>query len=285
MGKGWALCVAFCLLPLMPPDDPKEEARGKIDSLLENRQWKDAAKAIKTYKRKHARSQEEKEEAENLLALAEGHRKIQSIQEEYARKKRARKCVLDLRKVIQKQGHVPEVKERAEELIDAARSTYVLVIEDFEDWADDCEEDEEIRDERRKCLVDDEKLVKHGDWAVRWTTGVGAAFWFLDSPTPNWAEYDYFCCWIFNEKVGKRPGYLEVEPQTASGHYFQALLPIDWVGWKEFRIPFKGKGGKFGKEGKASWDAIEGVWLDHHSWSGIGVDVIIDDIRLEKAVR
>lgn len=262
----------------------KEEAMEKIQTLLDGGEWKDAARALKLYKRKHADSDEEKEEASQLMDRANGFLKFEKIEADYRKKEKARKASKELTKLLGKYHHVPDLKEKASELLDAVRSTYVLVIEDFEDWeAEEGEDDGRIS--RKRAIVRDPKFVKHGEASCRWSAGRGWGYWRIDSPELDWTKYDLFCVWIYNEKLGKRPGRIEIEPRSGGWHYFQYYLAIDWVGWKEIRMPLRGRTSKFGRHGNPDWSSIETIDFDHDDDVGTSVNIIIDDIRLERAVK
>jgi hypothetical protein len=281
-----ALIIPLLLLPpLLGREEDKQAAREEIETLMEARDWKGAIKVIKKYARKYADTDEEKAEAQTWRDTAEGLKEIEEIQESYAKKKRARRASRDLMKVLEEYGHVEEVKEKAEEIHNAVRSSFVLVIEDFEKLGEMSEEDLEAElAGRRRSLVDDPKLVKQGDYAARWNTGLSWTTWSFDSPAMDWREYEFFAAWIYNESPGPRPGYLEIELRSGGWHYFEALLAIDWKGWREVRIPLRGKQSKFGKHGNADWAHIERIDFDHWDDSGVAVNIIIDDIRIEKNV-
>ena len=68
-------------------------------------------------------------------------------------------------------------------------------------------------------------------------------------------------------------------------HYFQYLLTIDWTGWREVRMPLQGKRSKFGKHGNADWSMIERLDFEHDDDTGTAVEIVVDDIRLEKATK
>ncbi len=58
---------------------------------------------------------------------------------------------------------------------------------------------------------------------------------------------------------------------------FQAKM--DAVGWKEVRIPLRGRKSNFSRKGTPSWKTIRTLRL----WKPIGtsIDIVLDDVRLE----
>ena len=175
---------------------------------------------------------------------------------------------------------VASVLERAEEFYETLRAQYVGVITDFEtsDWPG---EDDGLE------MVEDEGMVKHGFQAARFNTGVGERWVHIEPEITDWTPYTYFCFWVHNEKKTQRPGYIFIRPGITGSlweNHFEYIFPIDFTGWREVRIEFAGKKG-FGKTGKVEWSSIEEVQLHHPGVSGVAIDVILDDMHLEKAVR
>ncbi len=289
-----SILISVFVLALVAPlpgstgdeDESKREAEmARIQSLMDEGDWKAAGKALKSYGRKYAKTDEEKAEVESLRLLAEGEIELALIQKKYVKKQHHRKTANQLSGFIEKYGQHEELRARAEEVLNAARSAYVLVIEDFED--EESFDDGEVLDTapRGKSIVTDPKRVKQGRKAGRWKTGMGWDSWLFDSPKADWSEYDFFCMWVFNPKVNDPMAHLEIEPHTGGYHYFQYWLAIDWVGWKSIRVPLKGRASKFGKHGNADWAMIERLWFDKDEGRGAPFDLIFDDIRLEKATK
>lgn len=285
--RWWSAGLALSVLLLVPvlaqEESEKEADMERIQGLMETGEWRAAVKALKSYKRKHAKTEEEKEEVGGLALLAEGELALEKIETDYRKKQKHRKTARELAKFLRKYSEQEELAEKAKEILQVARSQYVLIIEDFEDWESDDEDNR--RNTRRFTLIDDPKLVKHGDWSCRWRAGKGWDYWSIKSPQLDWSEYDYFCMWIFNEKMEKRPGRIEIEPHSGGYHYFQYYLAIDWVGWKEIRMPLRGRASKFGRHGNPDWSSIEEIDFDHDDDIGTMVNIIVDDIHLEKHVK
>ena len=82
-----------------------------------------------------------------------------------------------------------------------------------------------------------------------------------------------------------RPPNIQIRPGTDGwSHGFEYVFPIDFKGWREVRIPFAGKRG-FGRSGAGQWSDIQEVDFYHPSYAGVALDVVLDDIRLEKAIK
>ncbi|MCZ6601502.1 MAG: hypothetical protein O6952_00690 [Planctomycetota bacterium] len=286
MGYPGISAAVFLLVLLIgsPPtsaDSEKESAMEEIQSLMQQEDWKKAIKAIKTYHRKHAKTDEEKDEISDLLTTVEGRQDLDEIETYYRKRQKIRKPVRDLNKFIGEFAEFPELVERAKGLLQALRSQFVHVLEDFEVW----DEDDPTRAGGKMTPVEDAKLVKHGKKSARWKTGPGWSSYAIDCTGLDWGEYAYFCAWIFNEKKPSRPSYIRFDPTSGGDHYWAYRLVVDWVGWKEIRMPLSGRGSLFSKHGNPHWDSIDYLQILHDDDAGGRVDVILDDIRLEKAVK
>ncbi|MCZ6691865.1 MAG: hypothetical protein O7H41_19945 [Planctomycetota bacterium] len=283
---GWAFVVVFSLILALPATaqvgPEKEEAMKSIMSLMDAGNWKKAIKALKSYRRSFAKTDESKEEVDRLIERAKGSQALDKIETDFRRKAKARKAANKLTKLLKEYGEIPEVVDRGKALMEAVRSQYVLVIEDFEDSKGEVDDDDDAGRTLRRSLVGDPKLVKQGEYSCRWSTGRGWSYWSITSPTEDWSEYEYFCMWIYNEKVGSRPARIEIEPHSGGWHHFQYYLAIDWTGWKEIRVPLTGRTSKFGRRGNPSWKSIQRIDFDHDDDVGTPLNIIIDDIRLEK---
>ena len=75
--------------------------------------------------------------------------------------------------------------------------------------------------------------------------------------------------------------------QASSGgdHYFTYFFSIDWVGWKKIQVPMRGKKSLFSQHGKPDWGSILYFYMYHSDALRHPFDIVMDDIRLEKAVR
>ncbi|MCZ6689763.1 MAG: hypothetical protein O7H41_09180 [Planctomycetota bacterium] len=281
VSAGLILLVLLMGSPSSWADTEKESAMEKIQSLMQQEDWKKAIKAIKTYHRKHAKTDEEKAEVSDLLTTAEGRLALDEIETYYRKRQKIRKPVRDLNKFIGEFEEFPELVEKAKGLLQALRSQFVHVLEDFEEW----DEDDPTRAGGKMTPVEDAKLVKHGEKSARWKTGTGWSSLLIDCTGLDWGEYAFFCAWIFNEKKSPRPSYIRFDPTSGMDHYWAYRLAVDWVGWKEIRMPLSGRGSLFSKHGNPQWDSIEYLRIRHDDEAGGRLEVILDDIRLEKAVK
>ena len=100
---------------------------------------------------------------------------------------------------------------------------------------------------------------------------------WIDVNQRDWTRFQWVVLWVYSQGKG---GRLTIDAVTHEDHYFEAWNNVDWVGWKEVRIPFQGKKARFRTEGRPRWERIDGIriWKDE----GRGVDIVIDDIRLER---
>ncbi|MCZ6689221.1 MAG: hypothetical protein O7H41_06420 [Planctomycetota bacterium] len=261
-------------------ESEKEEAWKKTQELMERGAWGKAIKALKSYKRKHAETDEEKERLAGLIARAGGEKDLAEIQKKYRKNSKVRPAMKKIKKFIRKFENDDDLRGRAEEFREAVRSTYVAVIIDFEeseDWPKDA-------DVAGLTPETDPGMVRHGEQAGRWKTGIGSKWFQVVPETKDWAPYSYFCFWIYSAEKPGRPGYIWMQARSNPGDYFEYVYPIDFKGWKEVRIEFRGKRG-FGTYRKPQWSMIEDFTFSHAGETGIPIDVVIDDVRLEKAVR
>lgn len=258
------------------PEDP-HAAREEIEALLAAGDWKAAEKAAKSFRRKHATTEELEKVAERLAAHAEGGAELDKIEKAFRQSSKPRTTARKLDRFLEEYREIDELAERAAELREAARSMYVLVLEDFEDRKAD--------EDSRLTIVDDPELVKHGEKAGRWNAGAGYRTFTYESPQPDISGYDFWCAWIYNAKKGPRPGHVRIDANSGGEHYFSFFLAIDWVGWKEIRMPLRGRASQFARHGNPDWALIEYFDIYHDDDAGTPVDLVLDDIRLEKASR
>ena len=287
-GTRWrTLCAPTALVlllavsgePALLADSEKEEAREKIQVLLDGKEWKDAAKKLKAYLRVHAQTEGEKGEIAYLLGKARSHVELDKIAGEYRRKEKPRSTARRVARFIQEHLDYPELLTEAEELRDVARSEYVLLLEDFEDLVEKGK-----KKRRHETPVTDPVIVKHGRKACRWSTEPdGYSSHSMQSPEKDWTGYDFFCAWIYTEEVPEIPLHIRVELSSIGADRFSYLLAIDWKGWKEIRLPLRGASG-FSKIGKPSWETIGYVFMKRND-RGRPTEIIIDDIRLEKSAK
>ena len=260
-------------------DDEKATALEEAKALLDSGEWKKAAKALKSYAKKHAKTDEEKKEIDLLILRAETEKDFADIDESFRKTSRVRPAIKGIRELLDGYMEEDELRDRLIEFREGVRSQFVGTVYDFED------EDWPSEDDTRVTAVDGLEWVKHGKRAIRWKTNRSGDTITLKSETKDWRPYTYFCFWIYSHEKPQRPGYIIFQPSEESwNHHFEYTFPVDFQGWKEVRIPFADKRG-FGRYGNPDWGAIEDVRLWSPSDAGTTIDVTIDDIRLEKHVK
>ena len=99
---GVALSVAATQASALDETVDKDDARQKIESLIDQGDWKAASKAIKSFRKKHAETDEEKADCDRLKALAEGSEALAKIETDYQKKQHPRKTSRSLGKFIAK---------------------------------------------------------------------------------------------------------------------------------------------------------------------------------------
>ncbi len=277
--------VVLAMLPLLPlraqESSEKETAMEQITSLMDEGDWKKAAKAIKKYGKKYAKTDEEKVEVAQLMATAEGNPTLEKISKEYRKNQKHLTAAKKLRKFLVKYYEEEDLRERAEQLLEAARSSYVLVLEDFEP-VEDGPDGGEMRDD---TFTDDRKHVKHGLWARRFKSRSWSTICYFNSPEPDLTKYAFYCMWIYNAEKAKNMPHLRIDAMSGGSSYFSYFLAIDWVGWREIRMPLHGKRSLFGRHRNPDWAAIETFRIWHEDEGAAPLDIIIDDIRLEKPAK
>ncbi len=257
-------------------DGDKEAAFQKAKDLVEAGEWKKAARAFKSYRKKYARSDEEVKELDVLVLQAEVERDFAVVDKKYRKDSKVRPAIKGLRKLLGKYPEEDELRDRLLEFREGVRSQFVGIVEDFEDedWPD--------VDNRRVKAVDDAKWVKHGKRAIRWTTTRAGDSIYMKPETTDWKPYTYFCFWIYNHKKSDKPSWFWIRAGSEGwSHHFEYLFKIDFTGWREVRIAFTGKRG-FSRYGMPEWDQIEELEFWHSGDSITSFDVTIDDVRLEK---
>jgi hypothetical protein len=277
------LVLPTCLLLLLlaPRLDEKQEALEKIQGYMDASDWKRAAKALKAVLRKHVLTEEEEAKVRADLARAEGLYEFQKIQKEYKRSHKVRHCAEKVADLLEKYGHVPEIRRQAGEYWHGLRSEYVLSLEEFEGWDDESEPRAiGIQLESRP------EFVKRGLHAGRWTSPKGGGEITLPIRQEDWSEYAFLCLWVYTEKYDrKKPTHIEIQVRTEGNGYFVTHFAIEWTGWQEVRRLMITKKTQFSRMGPADWGKVTMVTLKHDDTFKYPFDIVLDDIRLEKAVR
>ena len=290
---GIALLALPGAFPMQEDADEKAAAMARIQDHMEKREWKEAAKLLKTYQRKHASTVEERAEAGRMLRKAEGFQAYEKIQEEYRRQERVRQAVEKVQKLLEEFADVPDLVSQAEEYLSGLRSQFILLLDGFEDRLSE-EEMEKLTDEEKKKLPPrmsgvgletDKAFVKRGRKAGRWPRDKVGGTSSIPVRQNDWSGYETFCIWIYNGKVfPKEIQHLRLE-FASSGGAFTTLIAIDWTGWKDVRLAMSGDQSPIARDFRATWGDVRGAWITHVDRLAHPLDLVLDDVRLEKAVK
>ena len=289
------LCAPFLLGSSLLQEDPeKYAAMEKIRVYLDNGEWRAARKKLKIYLKKHASTSEERSEISILIQKAKGFEVFEKIQKEYQRDEKARRAARKIQDLLLDFSDVPDLVKLAEECLETLRSQYIFVFDDFEGWPDPEAEKKMDSEERAKLgprmtglvLETREDRVKQGHQAGRWKSKGGGGSVSLPPILEDWTGFDFMCMWIFNEKVyPKHIQHLRVHVSSGGPNFFRALIALDWKGWKEIRLPLRGRKSPFGKYGHGEWSSVTFVFIEHVDSLPRPLDLVFDDVRLEKAVK
>lgn len=265
----------------------KEEEMARIRTLIEEGAWKQAARALKGYLRTYPGTPEEKAEVTGMLRHAEGSLKIEEIQGEYRRRHRIRKAVKKLDEFLEEYADFPDLVALARDVLGAVRSEYILVLQDFEGWKPEGEEEEE--DEKNAKgplqLETDPEFVKEGTKAGRWGRKRSGAVFSVPTPQKDFSGYDFVAMWIYSGKPeGRFTSHLRLEISSIDGGYYLTHIAIDWVGWRRIRLWTDSKKGVFSRRGRPDWKQIAGFHIYHSESVAHPVDIVLDDICLERKV-
>ncbi|MCZ6690899.1 MAG: hypothetical protein O7H41_15005 [Planctomycetota bacterium] len=248
-----------------------KDLKNQIEQRIKEKDWTKAGSAIR--KLRLLVKGEQREEADALLLRVKGEKEWEKVSKARRGKTRPGKLLGKLRHFLKKYGENEELRERAEELRAAIRKDVIYVIDDFEEAdSDDYGRDTEIVPVRNRGEEEG-----HG---LRWKTESRREeelqFHFDVS---DWTPYESLSFWIYAEEKG---GRLTIDCVTDNDHFFEAWNNIDWTGWKQIRIPLQGRGSRFRKKGKPAWSNIQ--WIRFWKDEGKPIDIIIDDMQLEKAM-
>jgi hypothetical protein len=258
-------------------EEEKAELREELDEQMEEKDWKAASKTADSLRR--LLKGDEREELDSTILRIDGEIEWAKIKKAHdSGKKKPSKILKMLHKFVRKYGKDEEFLERTEYLERVALKGYVEIVEDFEESG---EEEEDLEDRfigRGARIVETPR--KQGEQALKWRNGESdEASLFLESRVSDWSEYVFLSMWIHSETTGSR---LTIDAMTDFDSYFECWNNIDWKGWKHIRIPIQGRGAKFGARGRPVWTEIIALrfWKDE----GREIDIVIDDIRLEKRI-
>ena len=272
------LCVlAIVFLGAGASDDDKEvkkEALSKeIEGYMAAKDWSRAAKAVR---RLRAMTKgEEREAADALLLRINGEKEWEKIQKLRKSSAKPGKVISKLKKFIKKFGEDDDLLERGEDALERIMKEVSAIVDNFEDGLD------RVVGPGTEIVSGDGK-VKEGESALRWKLDTYQEDEIQISPDQNdWSQYDFLSMWIHSSKPNWR---LTIDAVTAApDQYFECFNNITWTGWKHLRLPLRGRGSRFAARGKPSWNMIDylRLWKDE----GSSVDIIVDDIRLEKSLK
>ena len=251
--------------------EDKDALREEVNQAIANEDWKKARAAAKKLKRALAR--EHRDEATKLLRTIDAREALEKIAKAWESRPRAKKALQDLDRFLMSVEGDEDLEKRGRELQKKIRDAVYFVIGDFEsgifnDWSSTREE----------------KHVKQGEVAGHWNPEEDDAAVFLYSEQRDWTQYTHLVLWIYNADA-KKGSKFTLDPYVVdrgTEDYFQYTVNVTWKGWKELRVPLHGKKSKFLPTGKPTWKNIGG--LRFWTLRGRHLDLIIDDVRLEKRV-
>lgn len=240
--------------------------RKEAKKLFKKKKWQKASKSLT--KLKKMVQGHEKAMVEKMLFRTMGEIAWGKLKKSIKEKHKPHVVVAKVGKFIKKYKESRPLLKKAEVYQQSWLDKIYTTIEDFED---DRELDYDIQ------LISNPKLVKQGKRAGRWHTEKFKQYHILIKCPRDWSAHHTLVLWIHSKKKG---GRLTFDVLSDKENYFEAWNVIDWVGWKELKIPFQGKKARFRKEGRPKWTRIDSlrIWKDE----GKGIDIIIDDIRLGK---
>jgi hypothetical protein len=243
--------------------------RLQADALIASGELKEAKTLLR--KRRLKAKGAERETCVLLLRQIDAEKAWAKLTKSLEKKKYTRVPLMALARLERfraKYQDVAPLKARATTAIDKVRETVYTMVDDFE---------KELPSGLKR--VDEPEHVKHGDRAASFVTHRGgSAQVFLDSPQSDWTEFDALVLWIYAKKKG---GRLTIDVTTGGSNYFEAWSNVDWTGWREIRIPLRGSKSRFARNGVANWENVSSLRL----WkpSGTSLDIVVDDVRLERA--
>ncbi len=277
MVKVGVLLVGFLVAcPAESADSPATEAKDKekaslrdqLSESMSSQNWEKAAAALRKLQALSTAS--EKSNLEGISTRLSGEKEWDKIEKEYP-SSQPRRVITKIDAFLKKYGEEPDFKTRAEELRKKAIAEVYHTIEDFEKDRKDLDID--------LVRIQEPGKVKQGTFAARWVSKKkdSDAVYFPAGPAQDWTKFSALVLWIYSEKPN---GRLTIDAVSGEDDYFEAWNNIDWTGWKEVRLPLRGKESRFHKDGKPDWANVGDlrVWKD----KVVSVEIIIDDIRLER---
>lgn len=244
----------------------------QIEKHIEKREWKEARAAAKKLKR--MLSADRRKDAVALLTRIDGREAFCKIQDSWKKSKHPKKAESQLARFLKKYAKSSELRKLVAPLQKEVREALYHVIEDFE---------EEVDPEYWIAVRGSEK-VRQGEVGARWRSqrlDESTAYLYCD--VKDWTQYTHLVLWIYNADA-KKGGTITLDPygEGPDEDYFQYLLTVNWKGWKELRLPLQGKKSRFQRHGKADWKTVD--TLRFYKEDGRKIDIVVDDVRLERAM-
>jgi hypothetical protein len=268
-------CMMAAASGAAAPDDEREEKirdlREQIEQRMQDKDWSKATTAIR--KLRILLKGVDREEADALLLRVKGEKEWEKIRKAARKKTRPGKMLGTLQRFLERYGEDLELRERGEKLRDTILADVRYVIDDFEEAdADDYDTDTSIVPIRDRGEDD--------GFGLRWMTpSLKEEEIQFHFDVTDWTPYASISFWIHAKEKG---GRITLDCVTENDNYFEAWNHIDWTGWKHIRIPLRGRGCRFSQDGKATWSNIQ--WIRFWKDEGKPIDIIIDEIQLEKAL-
>ena len=277
-----AIPVAIAALVLLaaPPAHPQEgeSTAEKIERLKErleqqmgDEDWDEALKTVRGLR--FVLGEEGRREYDEEILRING--------ELYWRKVKAKKLVARndtdvlamLDEFLERFATDEVLRRRAEAMRKSIQKKHGSVIADFEDGL------ARVTSGEGTITTDP---VMEGKQALRWSVIGKKAKGTLTIKCrrKDWTKYDTLHFWIHPKQRG---GRLALEAVTSKGNYFECVDDVRWGGWKGFRIPLHGRSSRFRARGRPRWTEIK--YFRVRRIGDDDLDIVIDDIRLEKASR
>lgn len=252
----------------------KEKARKSIEALIESSDWKRALKAIGTYRKKHVRTNEEKERCRLWCRFVKGSQALDAITDYHRRHQKGRKTAERLYRFLEEYGGDEKLRERAEGILQAVRPTEKLVLEDFEDA---------LPGPTRGTVDLVSEDVREGRRAGIWRSKDREEdYFYIYFQHGDWTDWEYLCLWVRTDRPKGKISFMAMTEWNPSWpRHFYGFTNLAKRGWSLVRLPLRGEGSVFRRDGTADWSRIGTLALRKE---GIELDspVVLDAIWLER---
>ena len=271
LGPG-ALALLLATLCFLPPGDDEvnlDELREQIATEVRAGEWSAASKSIRLLK-KHGKSAV-KEEVKSLDEWRKARKQLLALDEKWRKNKLTLEAALPrFEAFLQQHRKQPYLQEELiQKFTQFIESAFVL-IEDFESYPLGHQQE-------RMSVVNSPR--HWGSQAARWTDErMSDEKWSVFSQTSDWTEFEALVLWIHAEKPGQ---VFEVRVWLKDGKGAKAPVQVRWKGWKQVRLPLRGKRAPFRIDPGGDWSQVNSIQF--YKDEGIKVDVTIDDLYLEKS--